>query len=103
MSSNWNIRCGLLCLGLLICSPALPADSDYDTARQLRESGEILPLETILKKLEKSHPGKVLEVEMESEHGKVLYEIELLDKQGKVWEIMLDPRSGEILKEKTEH
>jgi uncharacterized membrane protein YkoI len=103
MYGDWHIRSGLLFLSLLICSPVLPADTDYDSARQLRESGDILPLETILKRLEKSHPGKVLEVEMESRHGQLLYEIELLDKQGKVWELMVDPRSGEIIRQKTEH
>jgi len=87
--------------GLAVCQPLL-ADSDSDTARKLREAGDILPLETILHKLQKSHPGKVLEVELEHKHGHVLYEIELLDRHGKVWELKVDPRTGDIVKQKQE-
>lgn len=78
------------------------ADADYDTARKLLEAGDILPLETILRKVNKTHPGKVLEVELERKHGKLIYEIELLDASGKVWELKVDPRNGEVLKQKEE-
>ena len=73
------------------------ADDDYSEARQLRESGEILPLEVILKKLRLIHPGKILEVELEKEHGKIVYEIEILGKDGVVREIYMDARSGDLL------
>lgn len=95
-------RIGLALLAMLIGSQPLRAESDYDTARKLREAGDILPLETILHKLEKTHPGKVLEVELETRHDRVLYEIELLDKHGKVWEFKVDPRTGDIVKQKQE-
>jgi uncharacterized membrane protein YkoI len=95
-------RFGLAILATLAVSQPILADSDYDTARKLREAGDILPLETILKRLQKTHPGKVLEVELEHKHDRVLYEIELLDKDGKVWEFKLDPRTGRILKQKRE-
>jgi uncharacterized membrane protein YkoI len=81
---------------LLVANPAF-TDSDYDRAQQLREAGEILPLETILQKLHTSHPGKVLEVELENEHGQVIYEIEILDDNGKVWEIKVNAKTGERL------
>lgn len=87
---------------LLYCQPLL-AETDHNTARKLREAGDILPLETILHKLTKTHPGKVLEVELESKHGRVLYEIELLDHHGKVWQLKIDPRSGKVVKQRTGH
>lgn len=98
-------RLWLAILVLLAVSQPLLAESDSDTARKLRKAGDVLPLETILDKLHKDHPGKVLEVEIEHEHGRVLYEIELLDHNGKVWELKVDPRTGNILKQKqeTEH
>jgi len=94
---------GYSILGVFISIRLVLADADYDTARKLRESGDIMPLETILHKLNQTHPGKVLQVELEHEHGRVIYEIELLDAKGKVWEFKIDPRNGEILKQKEEH
>ena len=86
------------CLVLLVTNSAF-ADSDYDRAQQLREAGEILPLETILQKLHTRHPGKVLEVELENEHGQVIYEIEILDDKGKVREIKVNAKTGEQLQQ----
>jgi uncharacterized membrane protein YkoI len=86
------------CLVLLVANSAF-ADSDYDRAQQLREAGEILPLETILQKLHTRHPGKVLEVELENEHGQVIYEIEILDDKGKVREIKVNAKTGEQLQQ----
>lgn len=93
---------GYSVLVVFICIRPVLADTDYDTARKLREAGDILPLETILHKLNQTHPGKVLEVELEKKHGRVIYEIELLDANGKVWEFKVDPRSGEVLKQEEE-
>jgi len=85
--------------GLLLTASLALADSDHDTARQLREAGDILPLETILKKIQATHSGKVLEVELEKKHDRLVYEIELLDDNGKVWELKVDPHTGEILQQ----
>lgn len=87
----------LALLGTLWLVTPVMADSDYDTARQLREAGDILPLETILDRIQKQQPGKVLEVELEHKHGQLLYEIEILDAQGTVWELQVDPRTGKLL------
>jgi len=96
-------RMGLVLLAVLTAAQTLAAEKDYETARKLRESGDILPLEIILLRLKKNHPGKVLEVEMETRHGRLLYEIELLDDKGKVWEFKIDPRTGDIVKQETEN
>jgi uncharacterized membrane protein YkoI len=99
---TWDFikRGGLVLVSVLLTTQLALADTDYDTARKLRESGDILPLETILQKLEVSHPGKVLEVELEKTHGQLIYEIELLDAKGKVWKLKVDPRSGDVIKQK---
>jgi uncharacterized membrane protein YkoI len=76
------------------------ADSDYETARHLREAGDFLPLEIILQKIQATHPGKVLEVELEEEHSQHVYEIELLDAKGKVWKLVVDPHTGELLEKR---
>lgn len=82
---------------LILMTNLAMADSDYDEARRLRQSGDVLPLETILQKLQASHPGKVLEVELENEHNKVIYEIILLDNNNEVWKLKVNAKTGELL------
>ena len=60
------------------------------------EQGDILPLETILQKLPPDS-GKVLEVELEHEHGQLVYEIELLNSDGRVKEYLFNAMDGELL------
>lgn len=75
----------------------LPADDDHWEAHRLRQSGAILPLETILESLNRVRPGRILEVELEQKQGAYIYEIELLDPQGRVWELGIDATTGALL------
>lgn len=78
------------------------SDDDREAARKLLQSGEILPLETILEKARAIQPGQVLEVEFESKRERYLYELEILDEAGVVYELKLDARTGELLKRERE-
>lgn len=78
------------------------ASDDHMEARRLKESGDILPLQTILDGLHDEYPGKVLEVELEHKHQRVYYEVEILDDQGVVHEIFVDARSGKVIRSKKE-
>lgn len=93
-----------LLLSLLLIGLTAPAafasDDDHDKARRLRETGEILPLETILEHARRAQPGKVLEVELDRERGVYVYELEVLDDAGVVWKLELDARDGAVLKHK---
>lgn len=84
----------------LMAQGVVQADEDHDQARRLKESGLILPLEQIIKAAQAEHPGRVIEVDLESKKGRHVYEVELLDKQGKVWELYFDAVSGELIKRK---
>ena len=75
------------------------ADSQ-EKARELQKKGDILPLETIVQKARSVHPGKVLEVELEHEHGQYIYELEILDKNGHVMKMKYDAKTGKLLKSK---
>lgn len=79
--------------------PAI-ADDDHLEARRLVESGEVLPLQSILDKYRTDYPGRVIEVELEKKHGKIIYEIEIVDDSGEVRELYIDARNGELLREK---
>jgi len=41
----------------------------------------------------------VLEIELDEDHGRTIYEIELLDEQGRVLELEVDAATGEILQQ----
>lgn len=92
-----------LMLGLFfgIITPIITlADDDHEQARRLKESGQILPLEQIIKAAQAEYPGRVIEVELEDESGRFYYEVELLDEKGMVWELYFDATSGELIKRK---
>jgi hypothetical protein len=76
-----------------------PARRDHDRARAIQQHGEILSLERILRGARARHSGRLLESELEETDGRYIYEVELVDEQGRVWEMKLDARTGEILKE----
>lgn len=99
------LKTALLLLMLMLLHPTHAfADNEYDhdEARELREAGKILPLETILRKVKKEKMGRVLEVELEKKHGRYYYEIELIDSDGTVWEQKIDARTGELKERKQE-
>ena len=76
------------------------ADDDARKAAELVKAGEILPLEKIIERARAEHPGKILETELDRELGRYVYEVELLDDKGTVWEMELDAKTGEILRSK---
>lgn len=87
-----------LLLGSLAISPALLAkERDHDRARQALEAGEILPLRTIIEKLESDYPGQILEVELDHEDGQWIYEIKLLRDNGGLVKLKLNAGDGTLL------
>jgi uncharacterized membrane protein YkoI len=86
----------------LVISTLLLADEGYEEARRLTESGAILPLEELMPAIQAEQPGRILELELERERGRILYEIEILDEQGAVWEFKVDATTGEILQRELE-
>lgn len=72
------------------------ASDDHEHAHELQQQGKILPLEDIMKKLP-LEAGRVLEVELENEHGQYVYEIEVLNSRGQVNEYLFDAANGSLL------
>ena len=98
MHSKLHIASALLIVFVML-NPmrSVLADDDYIQARQLHESGKILPLELILKHVRQTYPGRVLEVELEKEDGRIIYEVEILAENGIVKEVYIDAETGKIL------
>lgn len=70
---------------------------DHDEAREAREQGQALSLTQILPLAQRAVPGEVLEVELEREHGTLIYEIEILARSGRVRKVILDARTGAVI------
>ncbi|HLT13213.1 MAG TPA: PepSY domain-containing protein [Marinobacter sp.] len=99
----FRLRYGLAGITLCLLAIALPLtadDDDHERARHALEAGEILSLGTIINQLERDHPGQILEVELEREDGRWVYEIKQLREGGKLVKIELDASNGELLRSK---
>lgn len=104
-SHRWHTLRLSLCAVLLACGSATSsAGDDHDRARQALEAGEVLPLRTILERVEREYPGQVIDVELEREHGNKLdrwvYEVKVLRSGGSLVKLKVDARDGTILQGK---
>jgi uncharacterized membrane protein YkoI len=101
LAVKWVVS-GLLGLaGLLLALPLQAhGDDDHERARAALRAGEVLPLATLLERLQRSHPGRVLEVELERDDGRWIYEVKLLQADGQLLKLELDARSGELLSQR---
>ena len=73
---------------------------DHDRARAAVLAGEVLPLQTLLERLRRSRPGQVLELELEREDGRWVYEIRLLQPDGQLVKLDVDAATAEVLNAK---
>lgn len=74
---------------------------DHERARQAVQSGQVMPLAKVLARIEREHPGQVLEVELESHNRQWQYEIKILQPDGRLSKLKIDARTGELLQHKT--
>ena len=97
-----RLALALLVSLLLAGAQAVPArerSSDQHRARAAVAAGERLPLSRILALIEAQVGGRVLEVELDDDDGRELYEVDILSSDGRVRELKVDPATGEILAE----
>ncbi len=87
-----------LALGAILMPPQASADSDQDRARSALLAGEILPLPAILERVAKEHPGNVLEVELDREGERWIYELKILQGGGGLLKLKVDARDAQIIK-----
>jgi uncharacterized membrane protein YkoI len=91
-------RGGVLLLAALAATLVRAGDQDdQDRARAAVQSGAVLPLPDLLVRLQRSHPGQVLELELEQEDGRWIYEIRLLQADGQLLKLEVDARTGQVL------
>jgi uncharacterized membrane protein YkoI len=75
---------------------------DHDAVRHAVERGEIRSLADILAIVRDKLPGAIAGVEIERKNGRWLYEFRAVDGKGRLFEVYVDAKSGEIerIKEK---
>ena len=87
-----------LLAGSLLAAPVWASDrDDHERAMQAVQSGQVLPLTTVLERLGREHPGQVLEVELERDYGQWIYEIKLLSTDGQLLKLKLDAGTAAVL------
>ena len=89
-----------MALGLAASTTMAREHRDHEDAREAVRTGEILPLADVLQRLEKEQQGQVLEVELERKHGRIYYEVKLLQPGGRVVKHLIDARTGELIQHK---
>jgi len=73
-------------------------ERDHDLARQALQQGQVLPLRTVLDRIEREYQGQVLKIEFEHDDGRYIYEIRLLQKDGRMAKLEVDAVDGRVLK-----
>ena len=88
---------GLVAFALGAAAPLRADESDHDRARQALEQGKVLPLRTVLDKVEREYGGQAIKIEFEQEDGRFVYEIRLLQTDGRVVKLEVDAVNGKVL------
>lgn len=89
----------VLALALPLLPPAARADDrrDHERARAAVQAGQVLPLPALLERVQRQAPGQVLEVELEQEDGRWIYELKLLQPGGQLVKLEVDAATGQLL------
>ena len=78
-------------------------DISQNEIRELVKQGKLLPLESILLLYPEKQYGKLLDLEAEREHGRVIYELEFLRADGRIIELEIDASNGLLLKQEVDN
>ena len=92
----------VLVAGTISALSEIRADDDYGDIRSLVKQGEILSLEDILERYPEADYGRLLDLEVEREHGRIVYEMEFLRDDGRVLELEVDAKDGTLLEQEIE-
>jgi len=77
-------------------------EPNHDALRTLRAGSHLLKLENILQRVRYKHQGRIIEIELKEIDQRYLYEVEVIDQQGHLWELFFDASNGELLQQSVE-
>lgn len=88
---------GLLAVAMVAAGPLQAGERGHDAARRALEEGKVLPLRTVLEKVEREYRGQAIKIEFEHEDGRFVYEIRLLQPDGRMVKLEVDAVNGNVL------
>ncbi len=92
-----SLGCACLAAVFLIAAAPAWAASDQDRAREAVQSGQVKPLNQILKAVRKQYKGEVLDAQLLDLGGMWVYRVRVLTKDGQVLDIAVDGQNGRII------
>jgi len=78
------------------------SDHDQDRAFEAVQRGEVLPLDKVLAGLGQRHPGELIGVELERREGRWVYEVRLIDANGRLIDLDIDAGTGKVMQPERE-
>lgn len=72
-------------------------DGDHDDARRAVELRQALPLTRIFEIAQGAVPGEIIEVELDHDHDRLIYEVDILTQTGRLRQVEIDAQSGAVL------
>ncbi|SEH54438.1 PepSY domain-containing protein [Magnetospirillum fulvum] len=75
-------------------------DDEHEWVRRSVLAGEIMPLTKILDRVERDFGGELIETELDEMHGRPVYEIKLIGRDGRMRKLIYDAADGTLLKNK---
>lgn len=72
-------------------------ESDHELARQALQQGKVLPLRTVLDQVERDYRGQVIKVEFEHDDGRFIYELRVLQADGRMLKLKVNAVDGKVL------
>lgn len=70
---------------------------DADAVLQAVQRAEILPLDKVLQVLRKEREGEIVEIELDLDDGRVIYDFDVLSSGGRLYAVAVDAVTGRIL------
>jgi uncharacterized membrane protein YkoI len=77
-------------------------DDDSHRARNAVSSGTILPLATILRRLDSGFAGRLIDADLKRRSGRVIYELQIVTPAGRVLEVDVDAATARVVKYEVE-
>lgn len=85
---------------VLVFAMAAGADDDHARARKALQAGQIVSLQTVLDRVRAEFNGSVVEVDLDDDDGRWIYEVKLLAPNGAIVKLEYDARDGRLLRVK---
>lgn len=77
-------------------SGTLGTRSDQDNAREAVTSGKAMPLYDALRRLGTRYPGRVINIDLQSEGRRLVYRFKVKGEDGNVRKVLMDAKTGKF-------